>query len=113
MPNDRVLAWAGESDGRLVPFCRLDPAEDPLDEAERCLAAGARGIKLHPRAQGLRVRRSGDGRVFALAEEAGVPILIHAGRGLPPLADGLAELALRHPGAVLILAHGAICDQGS
>jgi hypothetical protein len=31
---------------------------------------------------------------------------------LPPLADGLAELALRHPEVVLILAHGAICDQG-
>jgi len=39
-------------------------------------------------------------------------VLIHAGRGLPPLADGLADLALRHPGAALILAHGAICDQG-
>jgi hypothetical protein len=50
--------------------------------------------------------------VFKLAEAAAVPILIHAGRGLPPLADGLVELALRHPGAVLILAHGAICDQG-
>src|SRR4030081_3358810 len=23
VPNDRVLRWAGESDGRLVPFCRL------------------------------------------------------------------------------------------
>ena len=41
-----------------------------------------------------------------------MPILIHAGRGLPPLAEGLVDLALRHPGAVLILAHGAICDQG-
>jgi hypothetical protein len=50
--------------------------------------------------------------VFALAEEAHIPILIHAGRGLPPLAEGLVDLALRHPGAVLILAHGAICDQG-
>ena len=50
--------------------------------------------------------------IFALAEDARVPILIHAGRGLPPLADGLVDLALRHPGAVLILAHGAICDQG-
>ncbi len=112
VPNDRVLGWAGESDGRLVPFCRLDPAEDPLDEAERCLAAGARGIKLHPRAQEF-VFDGGDmADVFALAEEAHVPILIHAGRGLPPLADGLAELALNHPDAVLILAHGAICDQG-
>src|SRR4030081_1764544 len=36
-PNDRVIAWAKESDGRLVPFCRLDPTEDPLGESERCL----------------------------------------------------------------------------
>jgi hypothetical protein len=112
LPNDRVLAWAGESEGRLVPFSRLDPAEDPLDEAERCLAAGAKGIKLHPRAQGFVFDGGEMDDVFALAEDVGVPILIHAGRGLPPLADGLADLALRHPGAVLILAHGAICDQG-
>jgi predicted TIM-barrel fold metal-dependent hydrolase len=112
LPNDRVLAWSGESEGRLVPFCRLDPAEDPLDEAERCLASGARGIKLHPRAQEFVFDGPEMASVFALAEQASVPILIHAGRGLPPLADGLAELALSHPDAVLILAHGAICDQG-
>jgi len=112
LPNDRVLAWAGESEGRLVPFCRLDPAEGALAECERSLAAGARGIKLHPRAQDF-VFDGGDlDDVFKLAEEARVPVLIHAGRGLPPLADGLADLALRHPGTVLILAHGAICDQG-
>jgi uncharacterized protein len=111
-PNDRVLADARESDGRLVPFCRLDPAEGPLAESERCLAAGARGIKLHPRAQDFVFDgRDMDG-VFALAESSRVPILIHAGRGLPPLAEGLVDLALRHPQAVLILAHGAICDQG-
>jgi uncharacterized protein len=112
VPNDRVLAWAGESDGRLIPFCRLDPAEEPVAEAERCLAAGARGIKLHPRAQGFVFDGPEMQDVFQLAEDARVPILIHAGRGLPPLADGLADVALSHPGAVLILAHGAICDQG-
>jgi predicted TIM-barrel fold metal-dependent hydrolase len=112
VPNDRVLEWSSESDGRLVPFCRLDPAEGALAECERALGLGARGIKLHPRAQDF-VFDGGDmDEVFALAESARVPILIHAGRGLPPLADGLAELALRHPGATLILAHGAICDQG-
>jgi len=112
LPNDRVLAWAGESEGRLVPFCRLDPLEAPLAEAERSLAAGARGIKLHPRAQDFVFDGNTMDGVFALAQEASVPILIHAGRGLPPLADGLADVALRHPGATLILAHGAICDQG-
>ena len=112
LPNDRVLEWTRNSDQRLLPFCRLDPAEQPLAESERCLAAGARGIKLHPRAQDFVF----DGRemddVFGLAESARVPILIHAGRGLPPLADGLVDLALRHPNTALILAHGAICDQG-
>ncbi len=112
VPNDRVLAWAAQSEDRLVPFCRLDPAEEPLAEAERCLSAGARGIKLHPRAQDFDFDGPEMAAVFKLAETTAVPILIHAGRGLPPLAEGLVELALSHPGAVLILAHGAICDQG-
>ncbi len=112
VPNDRVLAWAGESEGRLIPFCRLDPFDGPVAEAERCLAAGARGIKLHPRAQSFAFDGHELEGIFAVAAQARVPILIHAGRGLPPIAQGLAELALRHPEVVLILAHGAICDQG-
>ncbi len=112
VPNDRVLAWAGESEDRLIPFCRLDPAEAPVAEGERCIANGARGIKLHPRAQAFAFDGAEMDGIFTLAEDAGVPILIHAGRGMPPIADGLAELALRHPDVVLILAHGAICDQG-
>jgi len=112
VPNDRVLGWAAESDGRLIPFCRLDPAEDPIVEGERAIAAGARGIKLHPRAQAFGFQSPEMDAIFKLSTEASVPILIHAGRGMPPIADGLADLALRHPEAVLILAHGAICDQG-
>jgi uncharacterized protein len=112
LPNDRVLGWAGESEQRLIPFCRLDPAEEPVAEGERCIAKGARGIKLHPRAQAFAFDGPEMDGIFTLAEEAGVPILIHAGRGMPPIADGLADLALRHPEVVLILAHGAICDQG-
>ena len=112
LPNDRVLQWAGESEGRLIPFCRLDPAEAPVAEGERCIAKGARGIKLHPRAQAFAFDSPEMEAIFKLASEASVPILIHAGRGMPPIADGLADLALRYPEAVLILAHGAICDQG-
>jgi uncharacterized protein len=112
LPNDRVLQWAGESEERLIPFCRLDPAEAPVAEGERCIAKGARGIKLHPRAQAFAFDSPEMEAIFKLASEACVPILIHAGRGMPPIADGLADLALRYPDAGLILAHGAICDQG-
>jgi len=112
VPNDRVLEWSRESEGRLVPFCRLDPTEDPLGETERCLKAGARGVKLHPRAQDFVFDGGEMEDVFSLAETERLPILIHAGRGLPPLAAGLVELVLRHPRLIVILAHGAICDQG-
>jgi uncharacterized protein len=112
-PNDRVLEWASQSEGRLIPFCRLDPAEGALAEGSRCLEKGARGIKLHPRAQSFSFDGNEMDGIFTLAEQARVPILIHAGRGMPPIADGLANLALRHPEVVLILAHAAICDQGT
>ncbi len=110
-PNDRVLDWAAQSDGRLVPLARLDLNGDPIGEAKRCIARGARGIKLHPRAQRFTVDDSRLEPVFALAEEHRLPILIHAGRGMPPIGADLARVSERHPGAILILAHGAIVDQ--
>ncbi|MGI8714201.1 MAG: amidohydrolase family protein [Solirubrobacteraceae bacterium] len=111
VPNDRVLRWAQESGGRLYPYCRLDPAEDPVAEAERCLALGARGIKLHPRAQSFGFADAAADSIWSVASEAKVPILIHTGRGMPRM-DPLADLALRHPDVTLVLAHAAIADQG-
>lgn len=111
VPNDRVLAWAAESEGRLVPFCRVDPADDPVAEIERCFALGARGVKLHPRAQAFDFAHSALGDVFRAAYELGVPILIHAGRGMAPIATELCDLALDVP-ATVILAHAGIADMG-
>ncbi|MGI8802210.1 MAG: amidohydrolase family protein [Solirubrobacteraceae bacterium] len=110
-PNDRVLAWARESGGRLIGYCRLDPAEEPVAEAERCLALGARGIKLHPRAQAFAFGEPAAEAIFAVARDAGVPILIHAGTGMDTMAP-LAALALRYPDVGLVLAHAGIADQG-
>ena len=110
VPNDRVLEWAAASEGMLVPFCRLDLTEGPIEEAERALDAGARGIKLHPRAQAFDFGERALNPVFRIAAERRVPILIHAGRGLPAIADDLRHLVERHPDAQLILAHAAIAD---
>ncbi len=108
--NDRTLAYAARSNGRLLPFVRLDLNESPIEEARRCLDAGARGIKLHPRAQRFDASDDRLGPIFALAEEYRVPILIHGGRGLPPIAEGLARLVEGSPDAVLIIAHAGIAD---
>ncbi len=111
--NDRTLAFAARSKGRVIPFVRLDLNEEPIEEATRCLDLGARGIKLHPRAQKFDAT---DGRlrpVFELAAERRVPILIHGGRGLPPIAAGLQRAFEDAPGAQLIIAHAGIADMAS
>jgi predicted TIM-barrel fold metal-dependent hydrolase len=113
-PNDRVLAWAAASGGRLLPFCRLDPGDDPVGEGERCLERGAVGIKLHPRAQAFHFGEGIADPIFELAGRAGVPILIHAGRGMPHhFADGLVAVANRFPDVPLILAHLGVADMGT
>ena len=112
-PNDRTLEHAERSGGRLIPFVRLDLGEDPIGEATRCLDRGARGIKLHPRAQRFLLNDERLAPVFALAAERRVPILIHGGRGLPPIAADLARLVEAHPGAQLIVAHAGIADLGA
>jgi predicted TIM-barrel fold metal-dependent hydrolase len=108
--NDRVLEEAERSGGRLVPFCRVNPHDNAPAEARRALDAGARGIKLHPRAEQFTLDHPQVGELFEIAEERGVPILIHAGRGIPALGKHVVEHAGRHPGANVILAHAGICD---
>ena len=108
--NDMVLREAEASEGRLVPFCRLDPANDALAEAERAVDAGARGIKLHPRAEQFGLDHPGLERVFALADERRLPVLCHAGRGIPALGRHSVEACTRYPGMRLILAHAGISD---
>jgi predicted TIM-barrel fold metal-dependent hydrolase len=108
--NDRSLAHAGAAPGELLPFVRLDLDERPVEEATRCLDLGARGIKLHPRAQRFLPDDPRLEPVFELAAERRVPILIHGGRGLPPIADSLAGLLDRHCPPALIVAHAGIVD---
>jgi uncharacterized protein len=110
VPNDRTLEHAGRSDGRLIPFVRLDLTTSPLEEARRALDLGARGIKLHPRAQSFALDDERLEPIFALAVERSVPILIHGGRGLPPIAEHLEALVRRHAGVRLIVAHAGIAD---
>ena len=110
VPNDRSLAHAERSRGKLIPFVRLDLTARPIEEATRCLDLGARGIKLHPRAQAFALSDERLQPVFQLACERAVPILIHGGRGLPPIAEDLEKLVRRNDGVQLIVAHAGIAD---
>ena len=108
--NDVVLAAAAVQPERLVAFCRVSPHDGALAEARRALDAGARGIKLHPRAERFGMDEPAVAELVALAHERRVSVLIHAGRGIPALGENTVRLAERYPDATLILAHAAISD---
>ncbi len=73
-------------------------------------AAGARGIKLHPRAEQFTLDHPDVRSLAALADERGLPMLIHAGRGIPALGAHAVQLVQEFSNMRLILAHAAICD---
>jgi uncharacterized protein len=109
--NDAALAAAEASDGRLYAFARIDPkTSSAAAEARRCLDAGARGLKFHPRAERFALSEPGVREVMKVAHERKVPVLIHAGRGIPALGQDTVKLSGEFPDARLILAHAAISD---
>lgn len=79
--NDFILNLSIKSNGKSIPFMSLHPHMD-LQEAEkeikRCMALGAKGIKLHPDMQGFNADAP---RVFELYEiiQGQLPLLIHCG----------------------------------
>src|SRR3954452_1715179 len=111
--HDRVPREAQESGGRLVAFVRVDPnADDPVGEARRCVEAGARGIKLHPRSDAFALPHPQVEALVAFAAERRLPVLFHAGRGIPALGEEVTRLAGQYRDARLILAHAGISDLG-
>jgi predicted TIM-barrel fold metal-dependent hydrolase len=112
-PNAWVLRSTAASGGRLVGLGRIDPnAPDAMDEAHRCLQDGARGFKLHPRSDNFGLPHPVVEQVVELAGRHRLPVLFHAGRGIPHLGESVLHMAADHPDARLILAHAGISDLG-
>ena len=109
--NAAVLEAARRADGRIVPFCRIDPLRRGAARAmDRAAAGGAVGLKLHPVAQRFRPEHPDAAAAVREATARGWPVTIHAGYGARPLARPIAALLDAAPGARLILAHGGRGD---
>lgn len=97
--NDYLLDASAKSEGRIVPFCTLNPfdAEAATREAGRCAAAGARGLgELRPESQGWDLLGPPGQLLSELASRYGLVLLFHVSeeggheypgkRGLPVAA---------------------------
>jgi predicted TIM-barrel fold metal-dependent hydrolase len=120
-----VNAWSARycsyAPDRLIPFGSVHPrfTDDPAGETHRVLDLGIRGLKVHPPHQLFQVNDyrtggpgKGIGEVYRVAEERGVPVMIHTGTSVFPgarnvYADPMPadDVAIDFPKLRLILAH--------
>lgn len=109
--NAAVAEAARTASGRIVPFCRADPTAGGLAATIAAAASdGARGLKLHPVAQRLRLEGPEVAAAVRAATALGWPVTIHAGFGARALAGPIDALLREVPDARLILAHGGRGD---
>jgi predicted TIM-barrel fold metal-dependent hydrolase len=108
--NRRVIEESRRHPDRLVPFARLDPRVVTSADAAAALGAGARGFKLHPRAEDFRLDHPGVEAIAAVAAEARAPVLIHAGAGVGSFGETIVSLASRHRECPIVLAHAGVSD---
>ena len=114
--NDYALDAGRRFPGRVLPFACVNPLRPTARaEAERCLAAGARGLgEVAAYGAGLgSAVRAGLAPLAGLCAEAGVPLLLHTnepvghaypGKSPMALAD-LYQLLKEHPATTWVLAH--------
>ncbi|MDY6761772.1 MAG: amidohydrolase family protein [Candidatus Nanohaloarchaea archaeon] len=100
--NRRIQEIVADDD-RLAGLFRLDPAEhDPADIVD---AGWASGVKLHPRSQDFTLE--GVDRYLAVAEEHGLPVLVHTGleEGEGSHPSSVLDAAERRPDLRFVAAH--------
>ncbi|HEX2949875.1 MAG TPA: amidohydrolase family protein [Armatimonadota bacterium] len=114
--HDKIADLAARYPGRFYGIANPNPHlpdDEYVHEIERCLhELHFVGIKLHPFAHAVNPGGRHGRRVFALAAEYGVPIIVHSGPGLPWSNPALlAPLAEEYPQLSIIVAHagGSIC----
>lgn len=80
--NNYLISVADASEGRLIPFCSVNPAwgVDAVDEVKRCAAKGARGIgELHPDTQNYNIADSHlMSPLMQTALDLDLPVLVHS-----------------------------------
>ena len=79
--NDEVLEFAAANRDIVIPFASIDPMRGPeaIREARRLVAAGARGLKLHPPLQQFAANDRLAYPLYEVFAEAGLPVLFHTG----------------------------------
>jgi uncharacterized protein len=124
LSSREIVEQAAAHDDVLIPFASVDPHDGTaaVSAFRDLVAAGARGLKLHPSLQGFAPNDPAHYPLYAAAAELAVPIVFHTGQtgigaGLPggrgiklrysdPML--LDDIAADHPDLTVIMAHPSV-----
>lgn len=113
VPNEYVFEFC-EGHDIYIPFCTVNPSlvTHPEQELKRYIRMGAKGIKLYPPYNHFYPNDSRLSLLYALAQEARLPVLLHTGSSVfkgskLKYADPiyLDDVATDFPELVLVMAH--------
>lgn len=121
--NEFIGAYCRGHEDRLVPVGGVHPrlSNDPAGDLERAVERhGIRVMKLHPPHQLFRMNAYRDGgdlpglaKLYETAARLGVPILVHTGTSIFPMARNkygdpmdLDDVAVDFPDLTIVMAHG-------
>jgi predicted TIM-barrel fold metal-dependent hydrolase len=92
--NNRWTLEAAKREPRLAPLVSFHPAlsADALPMMRAYMDAGARGVKLHPMAQGFDPADPGLDGLYRFCERAGLPVVFHCGRVSNRRANAYSDL---------------------
>ena len=80
VPNDYLFQVAARYPKRMIPCVSINPDRaDAVDELDRCVALGARVLKIHPPIQGVDIARPKHARFFRRCAEKKVVVMVHTG----------------------------------
>ncbi len=108
--HDRIAAFVADSDFSCWGLASLTPHQDEdayKAEVRRCVQAlGFVGVKLHTIGHAVNPGSTDAARIFEVAEELDIPVMVHTGDGIP-FADPAAVLqrAREFPDVRVVLAH--------
>ena len=127
MPNssEEIAQGAARNNDVLIPFGSVDPLRGAaaIEDARRLHGDfGVRGFKFHPSVQDFLPSDPQFDELFTTLEDLGVPVIFHTGQtgigaGMPggfgirlSLSNPmhLDDLAARHPGLKIIMAHPSV-----
>jgi predicted TIM-barrel fold metal-dependent hydrolase len=114
--NNATATLVAASKGKVIGFMSVHP-DDPgaLEEMERAVEdLGLRGLKLGPNYQNFDPLGENACRVYARAQQKGLPVVFH--QGTSPMRDAplryahalvMDEIAMRYPDMRVVMAHMA------